>query len=105
MKGPFNYYGTFDFNSGSVIFDGDNQTIYKYSTNSGTFNNVVFSSSTGTTIGNGDITVTGNLTINQGYFSPGSATVTVGGNWTNNGTFTHNGRTVQFDGDTAQVLS
>ena len=49
MKGNFNYYGTFDFtllsNTGSCIFDGASQTINNYSSGSGIFNNVVFSSS------------------------------------------------------------
>jgi len=87
MRGNFNYYGTFDFtqlsNTGSVIFDGASQTINNYSSGSGIFNNVVFSSSTGATLSNDNMTVMGDLTINQGYFSPGTNTVTVGGNWTN----------------------
>jgi hypothetical protein len=87
MKGNFNYYGTYDFtmssNTGSVIFDGNTQSINKFSSGSGIFNNVVFRSATGTTIGNGDITIAGNLTIEQGYFSPGNNTVFIAGDWTN----------------------
>jgi hypothetical protein len=88
MRGNFNYYGTFDFtqsaNTGSVIFDGTTQTIHKYSTNDGVFNNVTFSSSTSTTITGGGLTAEGNVTINQGFFNPGVDPVSVGGNWTNN---------------------
>jgi len=87
MRGYFNYYGTFDFtqlsNTGSIIFDGTSQSINNYSSGSGIFNNVVFSSSTGTMIAGGDIVVAKDLTINQGYFNSGSVGVTIGGNWTN----------------------
>jgi len=88
MRGHFNYYGTFDFtalsNNGSVMFDGTSQNINNYSSGSGTFKNVIFSSSTGTTVPNGDLTIAGNVTIDQGYFSPGAVTVAVKGNWVNN---------------------
>ncbi len=88
MKGAFNYYGTFDFtvfgNIGSVVFDGNSQSINNYSSGSGTFNNVVFSSSTGTTLYGTGINVSKNLTINQGYFASNGFDVSVGGNWTNN---------------------
>ncbi|MCD4731087.1 MAG: hypothetical protein K8R74_10825 [Bacteroidales bacterium] len=85
MRGSFNYYGPFNFNvsGSSVIFDGVSQTMNKYSTNDGIFNNVVFSSSTGMTIANGGLTAMGNVTINQGFFNPGVDPVSVGGNWTN----------------------
>jgi hypothetical protein len=45
---------------------------------------------------------TDNLTINSGAtFNPGAATNTINvkGNWTCNGTFTHNNNTVNFNGD------
>jgi hypothetical protein len=87
MRGNFNYYGTFDFtqnsNIGSVIFDGATQSVNNYNSGSGVFNDVVFSSSTGTTLYNNDMTVMGSLTIEQGYFNPDGNTVSVGGNWTN----------------------
>ncbi len=87
MKGNFNYYGTFDFtqlsNTGSCIFDGTSQTINNYSSGSGIFNNVVFSSSSSTSVANGNLTVNGNLTIDQGNFNSGSVNITLGGNWDN----------------------
>jgi hypothetical protein len=58
--------------------------IYNYGSGSGIFNNVVINSTTGTTISNGDITIAGNLAIEQGYLSPGSNTINIAGNWTNN---------------------
>ena len=70
MKGTFNYYGTFDFtqnsNTGSVIFDGSTQGINNYSSGSGIFNNVVFSSSTGTSVASGDLVIAKNLPSTRG---------------------------------------
>ncbi|MEI7981335.1 MAG: GEVED domain-containing protein [Bacteroidota bacterium] len=78
--------GIYDFtgglNTGTVVFDGTSQTINHGTTGTGLFNNVRFSSSTGTTALS-NITVAKNLTIDQGTFSPGSTTVTVGGDWAN----------------------
>ena len=89
IGGYFNYYGTFDFtqlsNTGSVIFDGDIQSINNYNSGSGIFNNVVFSASTSATLVNEGITVVGDLTIEQGNFNSADYTVTVGGNWDNSG--------------------
>ncbi len=82
MKGSFNYYGTFDFNTGTVTFD--DTYIRQFSTGSGTFNDVTFSSTGGSHMINGDMIVTGDLTIEQGYFSPDTNTVFVAGDWTNN---------------------
>ncbi|RLD56168.1 MAG: hypothetical protein DRJ05_11735, partial [Bacteroidetes bacterium] len=61
MNGSFNYYGTFDFttgpNTGSVIFDGVTQSINNFSSGSGVFNNVVFSSTGTATLSNAGIDV------------------------------------------------
>ncbi len=88
MRGAFNYYGTFDFtansNTGTTIFDGSTQSINDWSSGSGIFNNIVFSSSTGTT-SEDNVTVLNDVTIEEGYFNPQSHTVYVGGNWTNTG--------------------
>nr|NQU92466.1 S8 family serine peptidase [Bacteroidota bacterium] len=85
LRGNFNYYGTFDFtlnyNTGDFIFDGTSQSFNNYSSGSGLYNNIVFSSSTGTTA-SVDFQVANNVTINQGYFNAGAHTATVGGNWT-----------------------
>jgi|GEM_PF-492035 len=102
MRGDFNYYGTFDFtqlsNTGSVIFDGTSQNINNYSSGSGTFNNVVFSASTGVTLVNEGITVAGDLTIEQGNFNSANYPVTVGGNWINSGgSYTPGTSMVTFD--------
>ena len=85
LRGNLNYYGTFDLTGigSTVYFDGTSQGINKYSTNDGVFNNVTFSSSTGTTITSGGLTAEGNIVINQGFFAPGTDPVYVGGNWYN----------------------
>ncbi len=113
MKGSFNYFGTFDFtafaNTGSVFFAGNVQSINNYnSSGSGIFNNVVFKSTTGTTVANGDIHVAGELAITQGFFSPGANKVYVGGDWLNTvgpSGFTEAGTHVVFNGDNHQYCS
>ena len=104
MGGDFIYYGSFDFtmlnNDGSVIFNGISQTIDNYGSGSGTFGHVVFNSSMGTFVADGDFNVARSLTIEQGYFNAGSSTITVGGNWTNNvgsGGFISTSSTIIFE--------
>lgn len=52
------------------------------------------------------MTVPGNLLINGSMVlsTMAGGNVNVGGNWTNNSTFTSNGRTVSFNGSTAQII-
>jgi Secretion system C-terminal sorting domain len=50
------------------------------------------------------ITVTNNVTISSGTLNANSSNVSVGGNWTNNGTFTNNYGTVTFNGTTTQTV-
>ncbi len=112
IRGYFNYYGPFDLTgsgSSTVYFDGTSQGIHKYSTNDGVFNNVTFSSSTGTTITGGGLTAEGNIVINQGFFNPGADPVSVGGNWTNymgtSGFVEGTGRVIFNGGDYHQYCS
>ena len=104
MKGPFNYYGTFDFtqfsNTGAVVFDGTTQQINNYSSGSGVFNNVIFSSSGTTTLQNAGIDVMGDLTIESGSFNSNGLGVELHGSWDNTGgTYAANGSTVTFNGN------
>ncbi len=86
LEGDLSNNGNYDFtgasNTGTFVFNGINQQINHYAAGTGLFNNVRFSSSTGTTAVS-NITVAKNLTIEQGYFNPGANTVTLGGDWTN----------------------
>jgi hypothetical protein len=107
MKGPFNYYGSFDFtqnaNTGSVVFDGTTQAITKYSTSTGIFNNVVFSSSVGTSLNSDALTVMGDLTIESGYFNSNGNPVEIHGSWNNTGgTYTPGLSVVTFNGSDHQ---
>ncbi|MCX6268552.1 MAG: hypothetical protein NTW16_14545, partial [Bacteroidetes bacterium] len=104
LKGSLLNNGHYDLtlnaNTGTLVFDGVSQSINHYTTGTGIFNNVRFSSSVSTTALS-NITVAKNLTIDQGTFSPGSTTVTVGGDWANSvGTagFTEGTSRVIFNG-------
>ena len=85
INGYFNYYGTFDFSTSSsaFIFDGVSTSFNDYDSGSGVFYDVIFNSSTGTTAYD-NLIADNDITINQGVFSPGENTVTLGGDWTNN---------------------
>ncbi len=107
MKGAFNYYGTFDFtqnaNTGSVVFDGITQGINNYSSGSGIFNNIVFSSTASTTLYNEPITVMGDLTIESGTFNSNGLGVEIHGSWNNTGgTYTPGLSVVTFNGSDHQ---
>ncbi len=104
FKDDFHYEGTADFtknsNTGSVVFDGDAQTIDDYGSGTALFNNVILSPATSVKILGNNLTIASNLTINSGTFIQNGKPVYVGGNWTNNvGTngFTESGRVV-FNG-------
>jgi len=61
------------------------------------------------TAANSDTSVSGNVVIASGATLNLSATsgndLLIGGNWTNNGTFTHNSREVEFNGSGAQTIN
>jgi hypothetical protein len=74
-----------------------------------TFNNLVVSKS-GQTLSvagsTAELNVGGNLTISAGIFNKGTANaLRVGGNWTNNASFTQGTGTVTFNGSAAQAIS
>ncbi len=72
----FYNYGTFNCGTGTVVFDDNSQLA---GTSHFAFNNLV---------------ITGALTLAT------ADGIDVSGNWTNNGTFTHNGRSILFSGNT-----
>ncbi|MCK4357165.1 MAG: S8 family serine peptidase [Candidatus Cloacimonetes bacterium] len=88
LKGNFTSNGTFEFYTGDFIFDGSEQ--YIHSDVGNFFNNLYISSSNNTTMGNpavnGDFTVNGNLTIDEGTLNLNGYTCNCKGNVTiNNG--------------------
>ena len=100
-----NYASTNCTNMGRVTFDGTTQSIQR---NSGTeqFNNLDITS-LGTVTLTKPINVTGNLTINSGTLTVGTANnaIAVRGNFTDNGVFTAGTGTVTFNGTLAQTIS
>ena len=94
--------GTFTPNGNTVNFNGAGaQTIGGTSTTQ-TFNNFTVNKGGGTLSVAASTTaldINGNVTLTAGTFAAGTATtINVGGNWTNNATFTPGAGTVVFDG-------
>lgn len=95
--------GTFTAGTSTVNFDGAAQTIDGTNT---TFNNVVFSNSGTKSLATG-LTTSGALTINSGVTLDVTGLdypVTVGGAWSNNGSFNARNGTVTFSGSVTQTV-
>ena len=96
--------GTFTPGTGTVTFDGTNQTITK--TTGETFNHLTLSGSGTKTLG-GNVTTNGNLTIDAAAIldiTTNNYNVNVGRNWINNGNFLAQNGTVTFNGTVAQTI-
>ncbi|HOY40115.1 MAG TPA: hypothetical protein PLK75_12530, partial [Bacteroidales bacterium] len=96
--------GNFTCNSSTVTFDGTNSTITTTSTGTKSFYHVIIDDAA---VLGSDVDINGNLTINNGKsFSDGSFySMTLAGNWTNNGTFTAGSvGTVTFDGSASAII-
>jgi hypothetical protein len=96
--------GTFTSGTGTVTFNGANQSITK--TSGETFYNLVLSG-TGTKTLGGAISTTRDLTINSNAtldITTNNYNVNVGRNWTNNGSFLAQSGTVTFNGSSAQAI-
>ena len=103
VAGNWNMAQIYTSMSGSMTFDGTNQSI-----SGSNFNDVTFANS-GTKTINGDLQVTGDLTIDNGVtVSASIRSINIDGNWVNGGTgvFTQTTGTTTFDGTTAnQTIS
>jgi len=74
-------------NDGTLVFNGNTQVIWEnlsYVTTQN-FNNLTISSSNSTSISNKDIYINGNLSIENGQFISNSFTISIGGDWDNQG--------------------
>jgi hypothetical protein len=84
--------GTFIYGTSTINFVGTG-TVY---IGASTFFNIIFSG-TGTYLANGSITIYGDITIITNFYA-GSYTISVYGNWVNNGLFDYGTSTVEFIG-------
>lgn len=88
--------------SGTVLFNGGNQSI----TTAGSAFNHLLLSGTGNKSFQDNLDVNGNLTNNTTIIMVNSGFLaSLGGNWTNNGSFTRNDETITFDGAANQEIA
>ncbi|MBK8806252.1 MAG: T9SS type A sorting domain-containing protein [Bacteroidales bacterium] len=90
--------GTFGSTNSTINFNGANTA----SIGTCNFNNITFSGA-GTKTATGALSLTGNILISNN-FAAGSASHTVAGDWTNNGSFTAGTSTITFNNTVAKVL-
>ena len=90
---------TNDTDSGTVVYDGDGATTYSSLAAGNNYNSVTFNNAGNTWTLGAAMDVNSNLTITTGTLDVSGTNygVTVGGNWSNAGTFTERSGTVTFD--------
>jgi small nuclear ribonucleoprotein (snRNP)-like protein len=98
VSGNYSNSGTFTHNSGTVRFDATDSgnTLAGTLSSTSKFYNLTFSGSGGawSFTSNPAVEVANNFTISNGTVTSTSSTLTVTGNYSNSGTFTHNNGTV-----------
>ncbi|UCF44318.1 MAG: hypothetical protein JSV99_05230, partial [Planctomycetota bacterium] len=126
VAGDWNNNGIFNHDGGTVTFNGPGpQIIITGGTDPNkTFNNVrvlggdvqltifgqtlagnfAFESGGSFSTNGQDVNVAGNLTINSGTLDANDSNISVGGNWTNNGTFDAGTSTVTLTGDSNSTI-
>jgi len=106
VGGDYVNSGTFSKTSSqTTTFTATTTTGFEITPGTGSFDNVTFNGSSGGWTFTDATDVDGNFTVTTGTVTAPSATLTVGGNYDNNGTFTHNSGTVLFDaGDTGNTI-
>lgn len=127
VSGDWSNSGTFTRNASTVTFDGiDTQTI----TGANTWTYLTIANTYASPNDDHDVdpgaiqTVTGTLTVSDGQYSPytgddyhivsigangilkpdSGANITISGDWSNSGTFTHNNANFTFDGTSTQTI-
>lgn len=92
--------GTFTPGSGTLTLDGGTQNV---TTGGQTLNQLVLAG-TDTKTFQDAFTISGNLTVNSGVtFDQNGNNISIGGNWTNNGTFNAGSNSVTFTGSSAII--
>ncbi len=101
ITGNYSNAGTFTHNGGTVIMNATDagNTLGGTMTTTSSFASLTFNGSGGAwSFGANSATVTGNFTITLGTVTAPSTTLTISGNYSNAGTFTHNSGSVVMDG-------
>ncbi len=105
IGGNYTNNGTVDTDGATFTFDGSGAQSIN-STGTETFTDINFSGSGGTKTLNCDIAVTEDLTISaSNTLAGGSQSISIKGNWINNGTFSKGTSTVKFSGSTLQNIT
>ncbi|MDD3927630.1 MAG: hypothetical protein PHT33_13320, partial [bacterium] len=99
ISGDFSDAGTYVHNSGTVVFsalEGQSQALDAGSASDTRALNNLTHAGAGTLLLNGDLQLAGNMTNSDGLLDQNGRSMVVAGNWSNIGTFTHNGGKVTF---------
>lgn len=103
-----NNSGTYTPGTNTTTFNGSSGQTVGGTTVTHGFNHVTVTKPTGQILGFGGSALNANInnfTINSGTVSAPTGTITITGNWTDNGTFTHNNGYVAFTPNAAQSIS
>jgi hypothetical protein len=109
LKGNLNNYNTnangFTWETGTLVLSGTNHTISLPNVNDCVNNLSLFH--TGSVTTSYDLKIKGNLSLQNGTFSPGAYLVYVGGNWSRNSSavFSNTNSTIIFNGSSTQTIS
>jgi hypothetical protein len=104
VSGNYTNNGTFSNNSGVTYFDSaSSQTLSGVMTGTSAFASTTFVGA-GTKTFSNNASTTSTFTINSGATVVAPSLLTIGGNYTQNGSFTDSGGTVYFSSTTAQTL-
>lgn len=105
IGGNFTNKGTFDAGTAVVTFDGSGNQILKKEGNSQTFSKLVFAGTAGIKSIEGNIKILKEILIQENNtIKGGSSTISLLGNWRNNGNFIPETSTVIFEGNTIQNI-
>lgn len=104
VSGNWTNNSTFTHNNKKVIFNGTS-IINSGGTSAGkTFYDIDINGIS-ISLNTNDVVISRNLNIINGLVNTGGKNITVGGNWTNNGTFLHGNATVTFNGSSNTALT